>query len=195
MKEKDFFEQYSQAVEMAECRIADFKKFSERYNFDDREYFIDKLTSMGFTKDEVLSIVVNKDLLLTLFLNSFEIIVVDNELTTMIDIDVEIEKARKEYIDAVDIANQSIEAANEAQKIMLSLKSLIESKYGFNSNDWEEDSVHEMNEAIKIYNRLVEKANHDVELSNQARKELARVRSRKQNVDIVQNNDIVLETS
>ena len=178
---------------MAECRITDFKKFNEKYNFDDRDYFIGKLTDMGFTKEEVLSIVVNKDLLLALFLNSFETIVIDDEKDSIVSIDVDIEKARKAYIDAVDCANQSIEAANEANKIMISLKALIEAKYGYNSNDWEESSVHEMNEAIKTYNKLVEKANNDVAASNQARKELANVRRKKNKTN--SKKDIVLETS
>lgn len=194
MKEKDFFEQYSQAVEMAECRIADYEKFNEIYNFDDRDYFVDKLIDMGYDKEKVMSIILNKDLMLALFMNSFEKIVLDNEVKTEIHIDLEIEKARKSYIDAVDDANQSIEAANEACKIMNSLKSLIESKYGFNSNDWEEESVHEMNEAIKVYNRLVEQANLDVQRSNEARQELAKVRSKNKDINII-NNDIVLEAS
>ena len=194
MKEKDFFEQYSQAVEMAECRIADYEKFNEIYNFDDRDYFVEKLTEMGYDKEKVMSIILNKDLMLALFMNSFEKIVLDNEVETEIHIDLEIEKARKSYIDAVDDANQSIEAANEACKIMNSLKSLIESKYGFNSNDWEEESVHEMNEAIKVYNRLVEQANLDVQRSNEARQELAKVRSKNKDINII-NNDIVLEAS
>lgn len=194
MKEKDFFEQYSQAVEMAECRIADYEKFNEIYNFDDRDYFVEKLTEMGYDKEKVMSIILNKDLMLALFMNSFEKIVLDNEVKTEIHIDLEIEKARKSYIDAVDDANQSIEAANEACKIMNSLKSLIESKYGFNSNDWEEESVHEMNEAIKVYNRLVEQANLDVQRSNEARQELAKVRSKNKDINII-NNDIVLEAS
>ncbi len=191
MKEKDFLDQYSHPVEIAECRISDYKKFNEKYNLDDREYFVDKLKKMGFEDNEVLSIVVNKDLLLTMFLNSFKVIVIEEQDTT-IDIDLNIEQARKKYIDAVDVANQSIEAANEAQKIMLALKSLIESKNGFNSNEWESDSVHEMNEAIKVYNRLVEKANEDVEASNQARRELAMARSQNK---LNNNYDIVLETS
>lgn len=194
MKEKNFFEQYSQAVEMAECRITDYERFNEIYNYDDREYFIEKLTEMGYDKDEVMSIILNKDLMLALFMNSFEKIVLDNEVETEVHIDLEIEKARKSYIDAVDDANQSIEAANEACKIMNSLKSLIEARYGFNTNDWEEDSVHEMNEAIKIYNRLVEQANLDVQRSNEARKELARVRSKNKKTNII-NNDFVLEAS
>ena len=194
MKEKNFFEQYSQAVEMAECRITDYEKFNEIYNYDDREYFIEKLTEMGYDKYEVMSIILNKDLMLALFMNSFEKIVLDNDEETKIHVDLEIEKARKSYIDAVDDANQSIEAANEACKIMNSLKSLIEARYGFNTNDWEEDSVHEMNEAIKVYNRLVEQANLDVQRSNEARKELARVRNKNKEINII-NNDFVLETS
>ena len=194
MKEKNFFEQYSQAVEMAECRITDYEKFNEIYNYDDREYFIEKLTEMGYDKYEVMSIILNKDLMLALFMNSFEKIVLDNDKETEIHVDLEIEKARKSYIDAVDDANQSIEAANEACKIMNSLKSLIEARYGFNTNDWEEDSVHEMNEAIKVYNRLVEQANLDVQRSNEARKELARVRNKNKEINII-NNDFVLEAS
>lgn len=194
MKEKNFFEQYSQAVEMAECRITDYEKFNEIYNYDDREYFIEKLTEMGYDKYEVMSIILNKDLMLALFMNSFEKIVLDNDEETKIHVDLEIEKARKSYIDAVDDANQSIEAANEACKIMNSLKSLIEARYGFNTNDWEEDSVHEMNEAIKVYNRLVEQANLDVQRSNEARKELARVRNKNKEINII-NNDFVLEAS
>lgn len=192
MRENDFFEQYSQAVEMAECRISDYNKFVEKYSYEDRDYFVNELVKMGYDENEVLSIVYNKDLLLTLFLNSFESITIESEKETKIEVDLEVEKARKKYIDAVDIANESIEAANEAHKIMLSLKTLIESKYGFNSNDWQEESVHEMNEAIKVYNRLVEKANKDVEYSNSTRKELARVRSK--NI-LINDNDVVLETS
>ena len=194
MKEKNFFEQYSQAVEMAECRITDYEKFNEIYNYDDREYFIEKLTEMGYDKYEVMSIILNKDLMLALFMNSFEKIVLDNGEEAKIHVDLEIEKARKSYIDAVDDANQSIEAANEACKIMNSLKSLIEARYGFNTNDWEEDSVHEMNEAIKVYNRLVEQANLDVQRSNEARKELARVRNKNKEINII-NNDFGLEAS
>ena len=196
MKSVNFFDQYSQAVEMAECRVADYEKFKKIYNLEDREYFKDKLIEMGYKEDDVLSVLINKDLMLALFMNSFESLVLDNEVSTEIDIDLEIEKARKEYIDAVDAANHSIEAANQSCEIMNSLKSLIESKYGFNSNDWEEDSVHEMNEAIKIYNKLVEQANNDVQRSCEARKELARVRSKqkKENLELV-NNNVVVEAS
>lgn len=194
MKETNFFEQYSQAVEMAECRIADFEEFNKIYSFEDREYFMSKLTEMGYDENEVLSILMNKDLMLALFMNSFETMVLESDVVTEIDIDLDIEKARKDYIDAVDRANQSIEAANESYKIMNALKSLIESKYGYNSNDWEEDSVHEMNEAIKVYNRLVEQANKDVQESNEARQELAKVRSKNKEVNII-NNDVVLEAS
>lgn len=194
MNETNFFEQYSQAVEMAECRIADFEEFNKIYSFEDREYFMNKLTEMGYDENDVLSILMNKDLMLALFMNSFETMVLESDVVTEIDIDLDIEKARKEYIDAVDRANQSIEAANESYKIMNALKSLIESKYGFNSNDWEEDSVHEMNEAIKVYNRLVEQANKDVQESNEARQELAKVRSKNKENNII-NNDVVLEAS
>ena len=194
MKGTNFFEQYSQAVEMAECRIADFEEFNKIYSFEDREYFMSKLTEMGYHENEVLSILMNKDLMLALFMNSFETMVLESDVVTEIDIDLDIEKARKDYIDAVDRANQSIEAANESYKIMNALKSLIESKYGYNSNDWEEDSVHEMNEAIKVYNRLVEQANKDVQESNDARQELAKVRSKNKEVNII-NNDVVLEAS
>lgn len=194
MKETNFFEQYSQAVEMAECRIADFEEFNKIYSFEDREYFMSKLTEMGYDENEVLSILMNKDLMLALFMNSFETMVLESDVVTEIDIDLDIEKARKDYIDAVDRANQSIEAANESYKIMNALKSLIESKYGYNSNDWEEDSVHEMNEAIKVYNRLVEQANKDVQESNDARQELAKVRSKNKEVNVI-NNDVVLEAS
>ena len=194
MKGTNFFEQYSQAVEMAECRIADFEEFNKIYSFEDREYFMSKLTEMGYDENEVLSILMNKDLMLALFMNSFETMVLESDVVTEIDIDLDIEKARKDYIDAVDRANQSIEAANESYKIMNALKSLIESKYGYNSNDWEEDSVHEMNEAIKVYNRLVEQANKDVQESNDARQELAKVRSKNKEVNII-NNDVVLEAS
>lgn len=194
MKETNFFEQYSQAVEMAECRIADFEEFNKIYSFEDKEYFMSKLTEMGYDENEVLSILMNKDLMLALFMNSFETMVLESDVVTEIDIDLDIEKARKDYIDAVDRANQSIEAANESYKIMNALKSLIESKYGYNSNDWGEDSVHEMNEAIKVYNRLVEQANKDVQESNEARQELAKVRSKNKEVNII-NNDVVLEAS
>lgn len=196
MKETNFFDQYSQAVEMAECRLIDYEEFNRIYNFEDRDYFMFKLMDMGYEENDVSSILMNKDLMLALFMNAFETIILESDIDTSIKIDLDIEKARKEYIDAVDAANQSIEAANESCKIMNSLKSLIESRYGFNSNDWGEESVHEMNEAIKLYNRLVEQANIDVQRSNEARKELARVRSKNKNINInVFNNDIVLETS
>ena len=194
MKETNFFDQYSQAVEMAECRLIDYEEFNRIYNFEDRDYFMFKLMDMGYEENDVSSILMNKDLMLALFMNAFETIILENDIDTSIKIDLDIEKARKEYIDAVDAANQSIEAANESCKIMNSLKSLIESRYGFNSNDWGEESVHEMNEAIKLYNRLVEQANIDVQRSNEARKELARVRSKNKNINVF-NNDIVLETS
>lgn len=192
MKQYDFIEQYSHFLEKAECTISNYEKFKEKYNFSDRQYFVDKLIKMGYNESEVFSILVNKDLLLALFMNSFENIIVDNE--NKIDIDIEVEKARKAYIDAVDCANQSIEGANEAYNLMISLKSLIESEYGSNDNDWDEKSVHEMNKAILVYNRLVEKANKDVESSNVARKELAKIRSRSSNVVLINDNDIVLET-
>jgi hypothetical protein len=194
VKETNFFDQYSQAVEMAECRLIDYEEFNRIYNFEDRDYFMFKLMDMGYEENDVSSILMNKDLMLALFMNAFETIILESDIDTSIKIDLDIEKARKEYIDAVDAANQSIEAANESCKIMNSLKSLIESRYGFNSNDWGEESVHEMNEAIKLYNRLVEQANIDVQRSNEARKELARVRSKNKNINVF-NNDIVLETS
>lgn len=191
MTNSNFSDRHLKAIEMAERNLDDYEKFNDIYNLEDKEYFIEKLTGMGYTKDEVSSTLINKDLMLALFMNSFETIVIESDSETKIDIDLELEEVRKKYIDAIDFANQSIEAANESCKIMNSLKSLIEAKYGFNSNDWDEESVREMNEAIKIYNRLVEQANADVQHSKDVRQELAKVRRKKKKI----SNDIVLEAS
>lgn len=192
MQNSSFFEESFQSIEIAECRLEDYERFKKMYNFNDKQYFIEKLTDIGYTADDVLSVLFNKDLMLTLFMNNFETLVLEQDIETKLDVDLEIEKIRKKYIDAVDCANQSIEAANESCKMMNSLRLLIESKFGFDSNNWDYESVHEMNEAIKIYNRLVEQANNDVQHSSQVRKELADVRNKKKKIF---NNDLVLETS
>ena len=189
MKSDDILERCSQTIKMAESRVYDYKAFAEKYNLKDKEYFIEKLNDMEYSKNEMLSILVNKDLLLTLFFNSFDVSMTNDSMATHIDL--EVEKAKKEYIDAVDIANQTIELANEAQNIMLSLKNVIESEYGCDSNLWQEDSVHEMNEAIKIYNDLVEKANKDIKISNIAKEKVIKTKSSNN----LNGNNIVLETN
>ena len=112
-------------------------------------------------------------------------------------------------MDSVDIANQSIEAANEAEKVMIATRNFLESKFGVNTNLWNNDSIKELNEAISLYNRLVEKANSDAEYVKVAREELSKVRlkySQKVTFDIdekkneyynIDSNvrDIVIETN
>lgn len=175
MKGTDFLDQYSQAIELAEKRITEFKEFSEKYNIDDSSYFAEKLVDNGYDACDLSTMLFNKDLMLSLYMNNFELLEVDLE-DTVIEINVEIEKARKQYMQAVDNANQSIEAANEAKDIMLSLKELIEKEYGYDSNKWDNKSIRDMNDAILVYNRLVEQANKDSEICLVARQELARVR-------------------
>lgn len=205
MKGTDFLNQYSQAIELAERRIAEFKEFSEKYKLDDSDYFVEKLVDNGYSASDLSTMLFNKDLMLSLYMNDFELLEVElNDI--VIEIDVEIEEARKQYMEAVDIANQSIEAANEARELMLSLKELIEKEYGYDSNKWDNKSIRDMNEAIAVYNRLVEQANKDSEKCLMARQELARVRKEhssgsviktiQENVqNITTENNLVFETS
>lgn len=175
MKGTDFLNQYSQAIELAERRITEFKEFNERYKLNDNQFFVEKLVDNGYDANDLSTMLFNKDLMLTLYLNNFELLEVDSG-DTVIEIDIEIENARKYYMSAIDTANQSILAANEAKDMMLKLKELIEKEYGYDSNNWDNKSIRDMNEAIAIYNKLVEQANKDSENCLIARQELAKVR-------------------
>ena len=145
------------------------------YNLNEEKFFMDKLLDVGYSRVEAVNIIMNKDLLLSIFMNDFSVydLVVEND---EIHVNLELENVRRAYMDSVDIANQSIEAANEAEKIVIATRNFLESKFGFNTNLWDNDSVKELNEAISLYNRLVEKANSDAEYVKVAREELSKVR-------------------
>ena len=208
MIETSFLEQYSQATQLAECRLIEYNKFIKMYNLNEEKFFMDKLLNAGYSRVEAIKIIMNKDLLLSIFMNDFSVYDLMVE-TDEINIDLELEKIRRAYMDSVDIANQSIEAANEAEKVMIATRNFLESKFGVNTNLWNNDSIKELNEAISLYNRLVEKANSDAEYVKVAREELSKVRlkySQKVTFDIDENKngyynidsnvrDIVIETN
>ena len=208
MIETSFLEQYSQATQLAECRLIEYNKFIKMYNLNEEKFFMDKLLNAGYSRVEAIKIIMNKDLLLSIFMNDFSVYDLMVE-TDEIHIDLELEKIRRAYMDSVDIANQSIEAANEAEKVMIATRNFLESKFGVNTNLWNNDSIKELNEAISLYNRLVEKANSDAEYVKVAREELSKVRlkySQKVTFDIdekkneyynIDSNvrDIVIETN
>lgn len=200
MKLIDLFNQSSQVIQASESLLQEYDEFSRMYTIDNDEYFEDRLIKMGYSGDDVSSILINKDLLLSLFLNKFENIEVD-EIDTKIDINLEIETARKKYIDAVDNANEAIKVADEAKQIMLSTKNVIEKENGFDSNKWTNKNVRNLNKAISLYNELVEKANAAVELVVVARKELATTRTKESlkgnetESDIIEINNVVYEAS
>ena len=186
MKGTDFLNQYSQAIELAERRITEFKEFNERYKLNDNQFFVERLVENGYDANELSTMLFNKDLMLTLYFNDFDMLEVDS-IDTVIEIDIEIENARKQYMSAVDKANQSILAANDAKDMMLELKELIEKEYGYDSNNWDNKSIREMNEAIAVYNKLVEKANKDSEKCLIARQELAKVRKERSTSLVIEN--------
>ena len=197
MKLIDLFNQSSQAIQTSESLLQEYDEFSRMYTIDNNEYFEDRLTKMGYTSDDVSSIMINKDLLLSLFLNKFDVIEID-DCDTKIEIDLEIEAARKKYIDAVDNANEAIKAADEAKALMLSAKDIIEKESGINPNKWTNKNVRSLNKAIATYNELVEKANNAVDLVGIFRKELASVRIKKSNIvvdSVTETNNVVYETS
>lgn len=197
MKLIDLFNQSSQAIQTSESLLQEYDEFSRMYTIDNNEYFEDRLTKMGYTSDDVSSIMINKDLLLSLFLNKFDVIEID-DCDTKIEIDLEIEAARKKYIDAVDNANEAIKAADEAKALMLSTKDIIEKESGINPNKWTNKNVRSLNNAIATYNELVEKANSAVDLVGVFRKELASVRIKKSNIvvdSVTETNNVVYETS
>lgn len=208
MIETSFLEQYSQATQLAECRLIEYNKFMKMYNLNEEKFFMDKLLDAGYSRVEAVNIIMNKDLLLSIFMNDFSVHDLMVE-TDEIHVDLELENVRRAYMDSVDIANQSIEAANEAEKIVIATRNFLESKFGVNTNLWDNDSVKELNEAISLYNRLVEKANSDAEYVKVAREELSKVRlkySQKATFDIDENKngyynidsnvrDIVIETN
>lgn len=208
MIETSFLEQYSQATQLAECRLIEYNKFIKMYNLNEEKFFMDKLLNAGYSRVEAIKIIMNKDLLLSIFMNDFSVYDLMVE-TDEIHIDLELEKIRRAYMDSVDIANQSIEAANEAEKVMIATRNFLESKFGVNTNLWNNDSIKELNEAISLYNRLVEKANSDAEYVKIVREELSKVRlkySQKVTFDIdekkneyynIDSNvrDIVIETN
>lgn len=197
MKLIDLFNQSSQAIQTSESLLQEYDEFSRMYTIDNNEYFEDRLTKMGYTSDDVSSIMINKDLLLSLFLNKFDVIEID-DCDTKIEIDLEIEAARKKYIDAVDNANEAIKAADEAKALMLSTKDIIEKESGINPNKWTNKNVRSLNNAIATYNELVEKANSAVDLVGVFRKELASVRIKKSNIvvdSVAETNNVVYETS
>ena len=189
MKGTDFLNQYSQAIELAERRITEFKEFNERYKLNDNQFFVERLVENGYDANELSTMLFNKDLMLTLYFNDFDMLEVDS-IDTVIEIDIEIENARKQYMSAVDKANQSILAANEAKDMMLELKELIEKEYGYDSNNWDNKSIREMNEAIAVYNKLVEQANKDSEKCLIARQELAKVRKEHSTSLVIENTCI-----
>ena len=172
------FDQSSQAIQTSESLLQEYDEFSKIYTIDNDEYFEDRLIKMGYSGNDVSSIMVNKDLLLSLFLNKFETIEVD-DCDTIIEIDLEIEAARKKYIDAVDDANEAIKAADEAKVLMLSTKDMIEKENGINTNKWTNKNIRSLNKAIALYNELVDKANNAVDLVRISRSELASVRIKK----------------
>lgn len=197
MKLIDLFNQSSQAIQTSESLLQEYDEFSRMYTIDNNEYFEDRLTKMGYASDDVSSIMINKDLLLSLFLNKFDVIEID-DCDTKIEIDLEIEAVRKKYIDAVDNANEAIKAADEAKVLMLSVKDIIEKESGINPNKWTNKNVRSLNKAIATYNELVEKANSAVDLVGIFRKELASVRIKKSNIvvdSVTETNNVVYETS
>ena len=208
MIETSFLEQYSQATQLAECRLIEYNKFIKMYNLNEEKFFMDKLLNAGYSRVEAIKIIMNKDLLLSIFMNDFSFYDLMVE-TDEINIDLELEKIRRAYMDSVDIANQSIEAANEAEKVMIATRNFLESKFGVNTNLWNNDSIKELNEAISLYNRLVEKADSDAEYVKVAREELSKVRlkysqkvtfdideKKNENYNIDSNvRDIVIETN
>lgn len=200
MKLVELFDQSLQAIQTSESLLQEYDAFSRMYTIDNDEYFEDRLIKMGYSNDDVSSILINKDLLLSLFLNKFEIIEVD-EVDTKIDINLEIETVRKKYMDAVDSANEAIKATDEAKRIMLATKSVIEKENGLNSNKWTNKNVRNLNKAISLYNELVEKANTAVEFVGVVRKELATIRTKESKKrtesqhDIVKINNVICETN
>lgn len=194
MKEIDLFKQSSQVIETAESLIAEYDRFNKKYVLNEDDFFEKKLIEMGYESNDASNILINKDLLLSMFMNKFEKIEVESN-ETIIDINLEIEGARKKYIDAVDAANESIKAANEASELMLLSKQLIEKEQGTNQNDWDNKSIHEMNQAIEIYNVAVNNANDRVQKVKDARMELANVRKKYQVADKIKESNIVYETS
>lgn len=194
MKEIDLFKQSSQVIETAESLIAEYDRFNKKYVLNEDDFFEKKLIEMGYESNDASNILINKDLLLSMFLNKFEKIEVESN-ETIIDINLEIEGARKKYIDAVDAANESIKAANEASELMLLSKQLIEKERGTNQNDWDNKSIHEMNQAIETYNIAVDNANDCVQKVKDARIELANVRKKYQVADKIKESNIVYETS
>ena len=194
MKEIDLFKQSSQVIETAESLIAEYDRFNKKYVLNEDDFFEKKLIEMGYESNDASNILINKDLLLSMFMNKFEKIEVESN-ETIIDINLEIEEARKKYIDAVDAANESIKAANEASELMLLSKQLIEKEQGTNQNDWDNKSIHEMNQAIEIYNVAVNNANDCVQKVKDARMELANVRKKYQVADKIKESNIVYETS
>lgn len=194
MKEIDLFKQSSQVIETAESLVAEYDRFNKKYVLNEDDFFEKKLIEMGYELNDASNILINKDLLLSMFLNKFEKIEVESN-ETIIDINLEIEGARKKYIDAVDAANESIKAANEASELMLLSKQLIEKEQGTNQNDWDNKSIHEMNQAIEIYNVAVNNANDHVQKVKDARMELANVRKKYQVADKIKESNIVYETS
>lgn len=197
MKLIDLFDQSSRAIQTSESLLQEYDEFSKIYTIDNDEYFEDRLIKMGYSDNDVSSIMVNKDLLLSLFLNKFEAIEVD-DCDTIIEIDLEIEAARKKYIDAVDEANEAIKAADEAKALMLSTKDMIEKENGINTNKWTNKNIRSLNKAIALYNELVDKANNAVDLVRISRSELASVRIKKSDFlaeNITETNNVVFETS
>ena len=193
MKETDLFKQSSQVIEAAENLIAEYNEFNQKYIFDD-DFFEKQLIKMGYSSGDTNSILINRDLLLSMFLNKFEKIEIDNN-DVVIDINLEIEEVRKKYIDAVDAANEAIKIANEANELMMLSKQLIEKEHGVNQNEWDNNSIQEMNQAIEVYNNAVENANSCVKKVKEVRSELAEVRKKHSKANSINENNVVCETS
>ena len=169
-------EESARIVNKSEGILETYNNFVQVYTSRNNIYFQEELNKVGYNDSDISSILINKDALLSLFLNRFEVIEPDDDVSK-IDINLQIEDARKKYIDSVDFANESIKAADEAKKIMLTTKSIIEAENGLDSSSWSNKNVRNLNKAILFYNELVERANNAVANVKVAREELAIARS------------------
>ena len=65
MKLVELFDQSLQAIQTSESLLQEYDAFSRMYTIDNDEYFEDRLIKMGYSNDDVSSILINKDLLLS----------------------------------------------------------------------------------------------------------------------------------
>lgn len=79
------------------------------------------------------------------------------------------DEAQTDYVESVNKANESIEAANNYEEVLHQTLAEIHSKSGTDTCDWTPEQIERINKATTDYNNAVEKAYTDYEAAKQSK--------------------------